>query len=70
MDLGHMHCETTGRIQRFPTPFAFEMLGLLMGVQDLDIVEVSFAVVTPWTRKLLLRVILVRSLLSGDHLRV
>jgi hypothetical protein len=51
MNLGHVHAETTCRIEPSTTSFAFEVLRLLMIDEDLEVIEVAFAVVAPGSRK-------------------
>jgi len=42
---------TSSRVQATPTSVAFEVLGLLMVDEDLEVVEVTFTVVAPWSRQ-------------------
>ena len=47
---------TAGGVQRLPASLALEMFGFLVRVQDLDIVEVTLAVVAPRALELLIEV--------------
>ena len=42
---------TSCRVQSPTTSFAFEVLGLLMVDQDLQVIKISLAVITPWSLK-------------------
>ena len=54
VDLAHVDAEASCGIQSSTTSFAFEMLCLLMRYENLKVIEIALAVVTPWSRKNLL----------------
>lgn len=67
VDLVHVDGKTSCCVQPPATTVALEMLGLLMGDQELEIFEISFAVVAPWPRQELFDIGLLSLLLA--HLR-
>ena len=42
---------TSSGVQTTSTSVAFEVLGLLMIDENLQIVEITFAIITPWSRQ-------------------
>lgn len=58
---------TSSRIEASATAIAFEVLGLLVRDENLQVIKITFAVVTPWALQLLVEVGIPLSLLG--HLR-
>lgn len=53
VNLAHVDGETSGSVQAAAAAVAFEVLCLLVGYQDLEVVKVALAVVAPWSLELL-----------------
>ena len=51
VNLTHVNAETSCGVQPSTASFAFEVFGLLMADENLEIIEIAFAVVAPWSRK-------------------
>jgi len=64
VDLAHVDTQASGGVQPSSTSFTFEMLCFLMIDEDFEIIKISFAVVTPGTRKDFLDVWLLALLLG------